>query len=158
MPDEWVYEEKRMNNLCSVTILLVEDDKGHARLIEKNLRRVGIHNPIIHLDDGQKAVDFLFCRAEYKDKSLPTPLIVLLDLNMPILDGYQVIKQMKTNPLTHRIPVIVLTTTGNAGEVQLCYELGCNVFIKKPVEYHEFCEAIRKLGMFLEIVVIPNGE
>lgn len=147
-----------MNNLCSVTILLVEDDKGHARLIEKNLRRVGIHNPIIHLDDGQKAVDFLFCRAEYKDKSLPTPLIVLLDLNMPILDGYQVIKQMKTNPLTHRIPVIVLTTTGNAGEVQLCYELGCNVFIKKPVEYHEFCEAIRKLGMFLEIVVIPNGE
>ncbi|MEK6622602.1 MAG: response regulator [Planctomycetota bacterium] len=158
MPDEWLYEEKRMNNLCSVTILLVEDDKGHARLIEKNLRRVGIHNPIIHLDDGQKAVDFLFCRAEYKDKSLPTPLIVLLDLNMPILDGYQVIKQMKTNPLTHRIPVIVLTTTGNAGEVQLCYELGCNVFIKKPVEYHEFCEAIRKLGMFLEIVVIPNGE
>ena len=147
-----------MNNLCSVTILLVEDDKGHARLIEKNLRRVGIHNPIIHLDDGQKAVDFLFCRAEYKDKSLPTPLIVLLDLNMPILDGYQVIKQMKTNPLTHRIPVIVLTTTGNAGEVQLCYELGCNVFIKKPVEYHEFCEAIGKLGMFLEIVVIPNGE
>lgn len=147
-----------MNNLCSVTILLVEDDNGHARLIEKNLRRVGIHNPIIHLDDGQKAVDFLFCRAEYKDKSLPTPLIVLLDLNMPILDGYQVIKQMKTNPLTHRIPVIVLTTTGNAGEVQLCYELGCNVFIKKPVEYHEFCEAIRKLGMFLEIVVIPNGE
>ena len=158
MPDEWLYEEKCMNNLCSVTILLVEDDKGHARLIEKNLRRVGIHNPIIHLDDGQKALDFLFRRAEYKDKELPTPLIVLLDLNMPILDGYQVIKQMKANPLTHRIPVIVLTTTGNAGEVQFCYELGCNVFIKKPVEYHEFCEAIRKLGMFLDIVMVPNGE
>ena len=147
-----------MNNLCSVTILLVEDDKGHARLIEKNLQRVGIHNPIIHLDDGQKALDFLFCRAEYKDKALPTPLIVLLDLNMPILDGYQVIKQMKANPLTHRIPVIVLTTTGNAGEVQFCYELGCNVFIKKPIEYHGFCEAIRKLGMFLDIVMVPNGE
>ena len=158
MPDEWLYEEKCMNNLCSVTILLVEDDKGHARLIEKNLRRVGIHNPIIHLDDGQKALDFLFRRAEYKDKAFPTPLIVLLDLNMPILDGYQVIKQMKANPLTHRIPVIVLTTTGNAGEVQFCYELGCNVFIKKPVEYHEFCEAIRKLGMFLDIVMVPNGE
>ena len=147
-----------MGNQGSITILLVEDDKGHARLIEKNLRRVGIHNPIIHLDDGQKALDFLFCREEYKEKALPTPLLVLLDLNMPILDGHQVIKQMKANPSTHRIPVIVLTTTGNASEVQLCYELGCNVFIKKPVEYPEFCEAIGKLGMFLDIVLIPNGD
>lgn len=147
-----------MSNQNSVTILLVEDDKGHARLIEKNLRRVGIQNQIIHLDDGQKALGFLFCREEYKEKSLPTPLLVLLDLNMPILDGYQVIKQMKANQSTHRIPVIVLTTTGNASEVQLCYELGCNVFIKKPVEYHEFCEAIGKLGLFLDIVLVPNGD
>lgn len=142
----------------SVTILLVEDDKGHARLIEKNLRRAGIHNAIVHLDDGQKAVDFLFQKGAYSGNALPTPLLVLMDLNMPVLDGHQVLKQMKENQATHKIPVIVLTTTANANEVLLCYELGCNVFVKKPIEYTDFCEAIRKLGMFLEIVLIPNGD
>ncbi len=142
----------------SVTILLVEDDKGHARLIEKNLRRAGINNAIVHLDDGQKAVDFLFQKGAYSGNVLPTPLLVLMDLNMPVLDGHQVLKQMKENQATHKIPVIVLTTTANASEVLLCYELGCNIFIKKPVEYTDFCEAIRKLGMFLEIVLIPNGD
>ncbi len=147
-----------MGNRHSVTILLVEDDKGHARLIEKNLKRAGINNPVIHLDDGQKAIDFLFRTGAYSDSLLPTPLLALMDLNMPVLDGHQVLKRMKENPSTHRIPVIVLTTTANANEVQLCYELGCNIFIKKPVEYDEFSEAIRKLGMFLDIVMIPNGE
>lgn len=142
----------------SVTILLVEDDKGHARLIEKNLRRAGINNAIVHLDDGQKAVDFLFQKGAYSGNALPTPLLVLMDLNMPVLDGHQVLKRMKENQATHKIPVIVLTTTANTSEVLLCYELGCNIFIKKPVEYTDFCEAIRKLGMFLEIVLIPNGD
>lgn len=142
----------------TVTILLAEDDPGHTRLIVKNLRRAGIHNPIIEVEDGQKAVDFLFREGEYKGSALPLPLLVLLDLNMPVRDGHQVLKRMKENKSTHRIPVVILTTSSSADEVQLCYDLGCNVFIKKPVEYEEFCEAIKKLGMFLEIMMVPNGD
>ncbi len=142
----------------SVTILLVEDDEGHAKLIQKNLKRAGIHNPIIHLNNGQKAVDYLFCEEEFKGHNLPAPLLVLLDLNMPVLDGHQVLKRMKENEATRSIPVVILTTTANSSEVKLCYDLGCNLFINKPMEYAEFCEAIRKLGFLLEIVMVPNGD
>ncbi len=147
-----------MENHKRITILLAEDDLGHAKLIQKNLKRAGINNPIVHVDDGQKAVDFLFGEGEYKDQTHPTPLLVLLDLNMPVLDGQQVLKRMKENEKTQRIPVIILTTTSTAREVKLCYDLGCNLFISKPVEYEEFCEAIKKLGLLLEIVLVPDGE
>lgn len=147
-----------MENHKMITILLAEDDAGHASLIQKNLKRAGIKNPLIHVDDGQKTADFIFREGEYKGIPLPSPLLVLLDLNMPVLDGHQVLKRMKENKSTHRIPVIILTTSGSADEVQLCYDLGCNIFIQKPVEYKEFSEAIKKLGMFLEIMMVPNGE
>lgn len=145
-----------MENRRTVNVLLVEDDAGHAKLIKKNLSRAGIHNPIIHLDNGQSAVDFLFRKGEWEGQPLPKPLLVLLDLNLPVLDGLQVLKRMKESEGLKKIPVVVLTTSGEADQVQLCYELGCNVFVKKPVEYDEFCEAIKKLGMFLEIIIMPD--
>ena len=141
-----------------VTILLVEDDPGHARLIEKNLQRANITNPIVKLDDGQKAVDFLFSEGEYSGAALPSPLLVLLDLNLPVLNGHQVLKRMKEDPRTRRIPVIILTTTEDSREVHKCYEMGCNVFISKPVEYEQFTDAVIKIGLFISIVQIPNGE
>ena len=82
----------------------------------------------------------------------------MLDLNLPVLSGYQVLKRMKSSPKTRNIPVVILTTTEEPHEVAHCYELGCNVYITKPVEYDEFCEAIRKLGLFLSIVKIPERE
>lgn len=140
----------------SVTILLVEDDPGHARLIEKNLRRAGVSNKIIHLDDGQKAVDFLFNTGDYAEGSHPAPFLVLLDLNMPILNGYQVLQRIKADERTRRMPVVVLTTTDTPHEIARCYELGCNVYVTKPVEYEAFCEAIRNLGLMFSIVKIPD--
>jgi CheY-like chemotaxis protein len=140
-----------------VTILLVEDDPGHARLIKKNLRRANIKNEIHFATNGQEAVDYLFCEGEYADRKRPSPLLVLLDLNMPVLDGYQVLERMKADRRTKRIPVIILTTTDDAREVGRCYELGCNVYITKPVDYDQFSEAMRKLGLFLLVVMIPNG-
>lgn len=140
----------------SVTILLVEDDPGHARLIEKNLRRSGVSNKIIHLDNGQKAVDFLFCLGDYANDPHPVPLLVLLDINMPILDGLQVLQLIKADERTKRIPVVMLTTTDTPHEISRCYELGCNVYVTKPVEYEQFCEAIRNLGLMLSIVKIPD--
>jgi CheY-like chemotaxis protein len=147
-----------MSQIDEVTILLVEDDPGHARLIEKNLRRANVENKIDHATDGQQAVEYLFHEGEYADKkNHPTPLLVLLDLNMPVLDGYQVLERMKVDERTKHIPVIILTTTDDAREVARCYELGCNVYITKPVDYDQFSEAMRKLGLFLLVVMIPDG-
>jgi CheY-like chemotaxis protein len=141
-----------MSTMQEVTILLVEDDAGHARLIEKNLRRSSITNEIITVSDGQQALDYL------SRGKRPQPLLVLLDLNLPVLDGYQVLERMKADERTRRIPVIVLTTTDDPREMSRCYNLGCNVYITKPVDYEQFSEAIHKLGLFLSVVTIPNGE
>ncbi len=147
-----------MYSVQEVTILLVEDDLGHARLIEKNLRRSNITNEVVTVGDGQQALDYLFGDGEYVESEHASPLLVLLDLNLPVLDGYQVLQRMKADERTKRIPVIILTTTDDAREVSRCYELGCNVYMTKPVDYTQFSEAIRKLGLFLSVVTIPDGE
>lgn len=141
-----------------VTILLAEDDLGHARLIEKNLRRANIVNSIVRVGDGQAAVDYLFSEENLKARGQAMPVLVLLDLNMPVMDGYQVLKIMKEDERTKRIPVVILTTTDDPREVTKCYELGCNIYITKPVDYDNFTEAIRKLGLFLSIVTVPGPE
>jgi CheY-like chemotaxis protein len=146
-----------MPESLSVTIVMVEDDAGHARLIERNLRRAHITNDIVVLRDGQEAVEYFFPAGEAAAGGRTMPLLVLLDLNLPGLDGYQVLTRLKAGERTRRIPVIILTTTDDPREIERCYELGCNVYITKPVEYERFTEAIRKLGLFLSVVKIPNG-
>ncbi|OGP52711.1 MAG: hypothetical protein A2Y65_07315 [Deltaproteobacteria bacterium RBG_13_52_11] len=146
-----------MQEMQDVVILLVEDDPGHMRLIEKNLRRANVKNEIAFATNGQEALDYLFCEGEYTNKQHPSHLLVLLDLNLPVLDGYQVLERMKTDERTKRIPVVILTTTDDSREVARCYELGCNVYITKPVDYEQFSEAMRKLGLFLMVVMIPDG-
>jgi CheY-like chemotaxis protein len=147
-----------MPNVQAVDILLVEDDPGHARLIEKNLRRSNITNQITIINDGQQAIDYLFKEGNYTSSAHPSPLLVLLDLNLPGLDGYQILERMKGNSKTKHIPVIMLTTTDDIREVARCYSLGCNVYITKPVDYEQFSEAIRKIGLFLSVVTMPQGE
>ena len=141
-----------------VSILLVEDDPGHARLIEKNLRRSGITNKLVTASDGQLALDYLHGEGDFAGNKAASPLLVLLDLNLPVLNGYQVLERMKADERLKRIPVIILTTTDDTREVERCYDLGCNVYITKPVDYHDFSDAIRKIGLFLSVVTIPNGE
>ena len=147
-----------MPDIQDVTILLVEDDPGHTRLIEKNLRRANIKNEIAFATNGQEALDYLFCEGAYANNKHTSHLLVMLDLNMPVLDGYQVLERMKKDERTKRIPVVILTTTDDSREVRRCYELGCNVYIVKPVDYEQFSEAIRKLGLFLLVATIPNGD
>jgi len=143
-----------MPDTQSVTIVLVEDDPGHARLIERNLRRSLIVNEIITLPDGQAAVDYIFGEGFRH----PMPLLILLDLNLPVLDGFQVLERLKADERTKHIPVICLTTTDNPQDIERCYALGCNVYITKPVAYEQFAEVIRQLGLFLAIVKVPSGE
>jgi CheY-like chemotaxis protein len=146
-----------MPNMDQVTILVVEDDPGHARLVEMNLRRAGISNEILWFEDGQKVVDFLV-EEEHRGDSRPSKsLLLLLDLNMPVLDGYQVLERIRSREHTRHLPVAILTTTDDEREVNRCYELGCNVYITKPVDYDKFAEAVRRLGLLFCVMKTPEG-
>jgi CheY-like chemotaxis protein len=138
-------------------IVLVEDDDGHANLVERNLKRAGIANDIERLKDGQDALDFLHGVGEYTGRKPSHPILLLLDIKMPRVDGMEVLRQIKSNPQTALIPVIMLTTTDDPREIQRCYELGCSVYITKPVDYQAFVEAINRLGLFLQVVRIPEN-
>jgi CheY-like chemotaxis protein len=139
----------------SVNIVLVEDDDGHATLVEKNLRRAGIANNFTRLPDGQEAVDYLFAAGKFADRPSLEGTVVLLDLRMPRMGGIEVLERVKADPKTAKVPIIVLTTTDDPREIERCYELGCNIYITKPVEYEGFIEAIRRLGFFLQVVKLP---
>lgn len=147
-----------MSNSQQVTIIMIEDDPGHATLIEKNLRRAGIANNIIGLDNGRKAIEFFTSSGEFADQKLPDSMLILLDLNLPEVDGFEILKQLKSSPTTHLIPIIILTTTDNPREVERAYELGCNIYVTKPIVYDNFAESIRKLGLMLAVVQVPNLE
>lgn len=138
-----------------VTIVMIEDDEGHARLIEKNIRRAGISNEIRHFADGTSALTFLEQAAE--GPNLNGPALVLLDLNLPDMSGTDILARIKgeDGPLK-RTPVVVLTTTDDKVEIQRCYDLGCNVYITKPVNYESFAQAIRQLGLFLSVIQVPD--
>lgn len=139
-----------------ITIVLAEDDDGHATLVERNLRRAGFLNNFVRARDGQDALDLLTGVGEYADKKLTGPMLLVLDLKMPRLDGLEVLRVLKSTPTLARIPVIMLTTTDDPREVEKCYELGCSVYILKPIDYEAFIEAIRRLGLFLQLVKLPS--
>ena len=140
-------------NAVPVTILLIEDDPGHATLIQKNVRRAGVSNEITHVADGTSAIAHLF---EAGEASKADPRLVLLDLNLPDMSGIDILARIKADPVLKRTPVIVLTTTDDKLEIQRCYDLGCNVYITKPVEYEGFASAIRQLGLFLTVMQVPE--
>jgi CheY-like chemotaxis protein len=125
-------------------------------LVERNLKRAGVANGIHRLKDGQEVLDYLL--GDGKDPVRPRipPLLLLLDIKMPRVDGIEVLRQLKADPRTAVIPVIMLTTTDDPREIQRCYELGCSVYITKPVEHQGFVEAIHRLGLFLQVVRIPD--
>lgn len=141
-----------------LVILLAEDDEGHAYLIRQNLEEAGIANEVVHVPDGQEALDYIRCEAGYTGRAANGPLLVLLDLNMPRVGGEEVLRRLKADTRTDQLPVIVLTTTDDPREVQRCYELGCSSYVTKPVEYDKFVEAIRRLGLFLSIVQVPRED
>jgi CheY-like chemotaxis protein len=134
----------------TITIVLVEDDDGHARLVEINLRRAGVTNPVIRCADGASAVECLF------GGGCASPLLILLDLNLPDMSGIDILQRLKADPKLRRAPVMVLTTSDDKAEVQRCYDLGCNIFITKPVDYEHFANAVRQLGLFFLVVQIPE--
>jgi CheY-like chemotaxis protein len=139
-----------------LTIIMIEDDEGHATLIERNIRRAGVSNEIIKFASGRPALDYLIGGGGKPGVQNGKPYMVLLDLNLPDMSGVDILKQLKETPKTERIPVIVLTTTDDKNEIQRCYDLGANVYVTKPVNYENFANAIRQLGLFFSVVQVPE--
>ncbi len=146
------------DSVSAFTVLIVDDDEGHVELVRRNLRRIAVGNPIVSLQDGDRALNYIFRRGEFAANA-DEQLLVLLDINMPgSVNGVEVLRQLKADPAMHKTPVIMLSTTDDPREVALCYELGCSVYITKPVDSIQFIEAIKRLGLFLQIISLAEAE
>lgn len=139
-----------------VVILIAEDDDGHARLIEKNLSRAGLHNPIKRFHNGQQILDFLQRHDSGQDGFPDAAYLLLLDIRMPQVDGVEVLRRIKEDADLRKMPVIMLTTTDDPREVERCHRLGCSTYIVKPVIYEKFAEAIKQMGLFISLVQVPQ--
>jgi DNA-binding response OmpR family regulator len=142
-------------NARPVVIVMVEDDEGHARLIERNIRRAGVNNEIVPFTNGTDALRYLLGEDGTGEANSSGSLLVLLDLNLPDMTGVDILAKVKSNTHLKRSPVIILTTTDDQREIQRCYDLGANVYITKPVNYESFANAIRQLGLFLSVMQVP---
>jgi len=139
----------------SPSILLVEDDEGHATLIRRNLRRAGLSSAPVHLKDGQELLDYVYRHAPWQDRAWHDSVAIIADLNMPRLSGFEVLQRLKEDERLSRIPVFVLTTTDNPAELDRCYALGAAGYFVKPVDYGVFGELVKHLADFLSSVRLP---
>jgi two-component system, response regulator len=134
-------------------ILLVEDSQNDIDLALYALREEKLANGVFVVRDGKEALDFLFCRDAFAKRSFEhPPKLVLLDLKLPKVDGLQVLKQLKNDPRTKRIPVVILTTSNEERDLVESYNLGANSFIQKPVDFEQFRAAVKSLGLYWLVV------
>jgi|SRR6185312_5393020 len=139
-----------------VDILLIEDNPDDAELTIRALKKNNLLNNLLHVKDGAEALDFLFCTGKYANRSAGLkPKVILLDLNMPKVNGIEVLQKIKANNLTKAIPVVVLTSSRESPDVQACYHMGANSFIVKPVGFENFTKAVSELGLYWVLLNLP---
>ena len=136
-------------------ILMVEDDPKDVELSLTALEEYNLANEVVVARDGQQALDYLYCRGEYKMRSNDNPAVMLLDLKLPKVDGLEVLKQIKSDSALKMIPVVVLTSSKEEKDMVASYKLGVNAYVVKPVDFHEFVNAIRELGAFWAVINEP---
>lgn len=141
-----------MKKFKEIIILVAEDDDGHAELIIEGLHDTGINNQIIRFVDGLELWDYLEKLCDCDQLNSDIDYLILLDINMPRLDGVEVLGRIKSSECLKDIPVIMLTTTDDPREIEKCYQLGCNVYITKPVDFVKFAETLQRLGLFIQII------
>ena len=137
-------------------VLIAEDDAGHATLILRNLRRAGFDSNSVHLKDGQELLDYIYRRAPWTARQVHESLAIIVDLNMPRLGGFEILKHLKHDDVLARIPIFVLTTTDDPRELDRCYALGAAGYMVKPVDYGLFSDLVRRLAEFLTAVHLPG--
>ena len=130
-------------------ILLVEDNPSDVRLTRRALEQSHITNPLVAAEDGREALDYLFALGAYAGRDVTDlPRVVLLDLKLPKVDGLEVLRQIRANERTRRLPVVILTSSQEQQDIMAGYELGANSYVRKPVDFAQFVEAVRILGLF----------
>jgi CheY-like chemotaxis protein len=135
--------------------LMVEDDPKDVELTLTALEDYNLANEVVVTRDGQQALDYLHCRGEYKTRSKDNPAVMLLDLKLPKVDGLEVLKQVKSDSDLRVIPVVVLTSSKEEKDMVASYKLGVNAYVVKPVDFHEFVNAIKELGVFWAVINEP---
>lgn len=143
-----------MDNYKELIILIAEDDDGHAHLIESGLKKSGVNNKIIRFNNGDLAWKFLSCTGDGESMDPQKAYLLLLDINMPVMDGVEVLRRMKSDEKLSEIPVMMLTTTDDPREVEKCYKAGCNVYVTKPVDFIEFSQTLKSVGLFIQVMKI----
>ena len=143
-----------MTNYKELDILIAEDDEGHAELIVEGLIESGVRNNLIRFSNGEEVWQFLSTPNSKAGRDKNRNYLLLLDINMPVMDGIEVLTRIKSDAELKDIPIIMLTTTDDPREVEACYKLGCNIYITKPVDFNKFTETLRHLGLFLQVVKI----
>jgi CheY-like chemotaxis protein len=140
---------------ATLSVVIAEDDDGHAMLVRRNLKRAGLVSEPIHLRDGQEMLDYVYRRGRWAGRAPHDALVLIVDLNMPRLGGIEVLERLKTDDVLTRIPVFVLTTTDDPIELDRCYALGAAACIVKPIEYPAFADVVQRLAQFLMMARIP---
>jgi two-component system, response regulator len=135
-------------NYQQVEILLVEDSKADADMTMRTLKKRGIANNVEWVKNGVEAMEYLFREGMFANRPIGTPKLVLLDLKMPLMDGLQVLERMKADPRTQAIPVVMMTSSREEGDVLASYRLGVNSYVVKPVDFRDFAEMVSEVGMY----------
>jgi len=143
-----------METYKELIILIAEDDDGHAELIREGLVESGVCNKIKRFSNGEDVWRFISCTGNKEVRDKTKNYLLLLDINMPKMDGVEVLKRIKSDQELKEIPVMMLTTTDDPREVEGCYQLGCNLYINKPINFTKFTETLKRLGLFIQIVKI----
>jgi CheY-like chemotaxis protein len=139
-------------------VLIAEDDEGHATLIRRNLKRAGLGERAVYLKDGQELLDYVYKRAQFSAREPSEAVVIIADLNMPRLSGFEILQRLKSDQELARIPVYVMTTADNPVEIERCYELGAAAYLVKPLDYGVFGEMVRRLAEFLASIRLPAEE
>ena len=135
--------------MANKNILLVDDNPNDVFLTQRALKKNNISNQVIIAEDGVEAIEYLFGTGKYANRDLnDMPVVTLLDLKMPRMDGLEVLKLIRVNEITKLLPVVVLTASREDADVINSYKLGCNAYVRKPVDFNQFAEAVRQLGLF----------
>jgi DNA-binding response OmpR family regulator len=147
------FKEESMEKLGR--ILMVEDDNNDVDMTMTALDEYNLANEVIVARDGAEALDYLFYRGKYESRSSENPAVLLLDLKLPKVDGLEVLRQVKSDDKLKMIPVVVLTSSHEEKDMVASYELGVNAYVVKPVDFHEFVNAIKELGVFWAVINVP---